>query len=211
LCAIKGVSVVKKFFVNPETGKLRKFRTFLVIVVGLFILGAIFGDGDSPEATSGNANNSTQQNAEVKKEDKVAKIGEKATAGKLAYTITKVQEKDVLSNALGSKKPGSGKYLIIDVTIENLDNEGRSVSEGMTWLEDKEGNKYEPDSSAFMYLGQANASSNSSLFDKINPKGKKEFKYVFDVAGSKEDYVFVGTGGFDLLDNGEVRIELKEQ
>jgi hypothetical protein len=202
---------MKKFFVNPETGKLRKFRTFLVMIVGLFVLGAIFGDGDTPEATSGNANNSTQQNAEAKKESKVAKIGEKATAGKLAYTITKVQEKDELSNALGSKKPGSGKYLIIDVTIENLDNEGRSVSEGMTWLEDKEGNKYEPDSSAFMYLDQANASSNSSLFDNINPKGKKEFKYVFDVAGSKEDYVFVGTGGFDLLDNGEVRIELKEQ
>lgn len=203
---------MKKFFIDPKTGKIRKLRTFIVVFIGLAIIGAALGEEDTTQQS--NSEQSTvqaegqeqEQKQEKKKEEKVYKIGDKVAAGKLVYQIESVEEKKSLKNVLGEKKPGSGTFLILTLTIENKDNENRTVSQAMTKLIDKEGNEYEPDTNAFMYLGQD--SSNNPFLDGINPKGKKTFKIVYDVAGKAEDYTFVGTGGFDLLDNGEARIKL---
>lgn len=207
---------MKKFFVNPETGKLRKFRTFLVAIIGLSILGNIFGD-DTEKSATADAEQTKEESKEVESKEEprakakpkkeIAKIGQPATAGKLVYTVNGVEEKKELKNILGSKKPGSGTFIILELTIENKDNEGRSISEAMTKLIDKEGNKYEPSSDAFMYMDDK--APEQSMFNNINPKGKKTFKVVYDVAGSATDYTFVGTGGFDLFDNGEAKIQLK--
>jgi hypothetical protein len=203
---------MKKFFVNPKTGKVRKIRTALVVIVGLGIIGNAFGDDTTSKpatTTTAEADQPTKKE-ETKAEpaEKFAKIGEPATAGKLVYTVNSVEEKKELKNALGSKQPGSGTFVILELTIENKDNEGRAISEAMTKLVDKDGNEFEPSSDAYMYMD--NNSSEQSMFNNINPKGKKTFKIVYDVAGSAEDYTFVGTGGFDLVDNGEAKIQLKK-
>mgnify|MGYP001232318130 CR=1 FL=1 len=201
---------MKKFFIDPKTGKIRKLRTFIVVFIGLAIIGVALGEEDTTQQSNSEqstvqAEEQKQEQKEQKQEEKVYKIGDKVAAGKLVYQIESVEEKKSLKNVLGEKKPGSGTFLILTLTIENKDNENRTVSQAMTKLIDKEGNEYEPDTNAFMYLGQ---NSNNPFLDGINPKGKKAFKIVYDVAGKAEDYTFVGTGGFDLLDNGEARIKL---
>lgn len=201
---------MKKFFIDPKTGKIRKLRTFIVVFIGLAIIGVALGEEDTTQQSNSEqstvqAEEQKQEQKEQKQEEKVYKIGDKVAAGKLVYQIESVEEKKSLKNVLGEKKPGSGTFLILTLTIENKDNENRTVSQAMTKLIDKEGNEYEPDTNAFMYLGQ---NSNNPFLDGINPKGKKTFKIVYDIAGKAEDYTFVGTGGFDLLDNGEARIKL---
>lgn len=201
---------MKKFFIDPKTGKLRKLRVFIVVFIGLAIIGVALGEEDTTQQSNSEqstvqAEEQKQEQKEQKQEEKVYKIGDKVAAGKLVYQIESVEEKKSLKNALGEKKPGSGTFLILTLTIENKDNENRTVSQAMTKLIDKEGNEYEPDTNAFMYLEQ---NSNNPFLDGINPKGKKTFKIVYEIAGKAEDYTFVGTGGFDLLDNGEARIKL---
>ncbi|GAA5345953.1 DUF4352 domain-containing protein [Planifilum fimeticola] len=201
---------MKKFFIDPKTGKLRKLRAFIVVFIGLAIIGVALGEEDTTQQSNSEqstvqAEEQKQEQKEQKQEEKVYKIGDKVAAGKLVYQIESVEEKKSLKNVLGEKKPGSGTFLILTLTIENKDNENRTVSQAMTKLIDKEGNEYEPDTNAFMYLEQ---NSNNPFLDGINPKGKKTFKIVYDVAGKAEDYTFVGTGGFDLLENGEARIKL---
>lgn len=185
---------MKKIFIG--CGSI--FAVFLLLGACVAVIGGGSDDtNNTPSAHSG-------------KEDQksVAKIGDKVEADKLAYQVESVEEKEELRNALGTKRPGSGKFLIVEVTVWNNDTEGRAVTESMTKLVDKDGNEFESSPDAMMYLeGQADQ---SALFDKINPKGKKTYKMVYDISGKASDYKFVGAGGLGFGSGSKVEILLQK-
>lgn len=91
---------MKKFFIDPKTGKIRKLRTFIVVFIGLAIIGAALGEEDTTQQSNSEqstvqAEEQKQEQKEQKQEEKVYKIGDKVAAGKLVYQIEKVEEKRV--------------------------------------------------------------------------------------------------------------------
>jgi len=103
-------------------------------------------------------------------------IGDTVPAGKFDYTVNGLSS----TNQLG-EEPFSmtteGEFLLVNVTIKNNDTEGRVMDTTMFTLRDSQGNEYDADPSAFMYLD----SQESFFLDNVNPGLARTGDIVFEV------------------------------
>ncbi|MGA8944188.1 MAG: DUF4352 domain-containing protein [Thermoactinomyces sp.] len=175
------------------------------IILSFIVLGvactALIGESLDTETTTTPAADSGQ---ETQKKIPVAKIGDKVKAGDVSYRVDKVEHKERLQNVFGSKKAGSGEFLVITVTVWNEGKEPITLDSSMTQLVDPSGAVYNYDSEAIMYLYE---DGETPLLEQINPNGEKQFLIAFDVAPDRE-YDFIGKNAL-LFSDAQVRIKLK--
>ncbi|MCC3379878.1 DUF4352 domain-containing protein [Paenibacillus farraposensis] len=163
---------------------------FWVIIVVL-VIGALGSKNNDPTKTAKTDSKTTESKAvsttasvdkkeEPKKEEapKMAKIGEAVQVGNLAVQANKASSKTTIGQNEFMQKKTADKYLVINLSIKNLDKEARTLDASMFKLIDAAGLEYEPMADADLYV---NDSGNMLFLAKINPGLTKTANVVFEV------------------------------
>ncbi|SDE50620.1 DUF4352 domain-containing protein [Glycomyces harbinensis] len=91
------------------------------------------------------------------------------TAGSLQQGLTEFGNTSLTKQA-------AGEFVVVDLTVENIGDEGRIFSDSLQLLYDTDGNEYSASSSVGMYLD-----GNDFWLVAVNPGDQIEGKIVFDV------------------------------
>ncbi|MNW32463.1 Telomeric repeat-binding factor 2 [compost metagenome] len=195
---------------------------FWVIVV-LFIIGGLNSKGSETEQASTNSTDAVAKTttavttpekkavpkAEPKKEEapKMAKIGEAVQVGNLAVQANKANSKNTIGQNEYLQKKTADKYIVINLSIKNLDKEARTLDSSMFKLIDAAGLEYEPMTDADLYV---NDSGNMLFLAKINPGLTKTANVVFEVPKDSKNFKLQADSGIgweagnrELIDIGK--------
>lgn len=163
----------------------------LFVILGLIILGNIFGSKDNTPSSSSavqtNAQGQAPQDAqEAQKESKLPEVktyslGDEIQAGDFNWKVTRFSTtkeigKDVMGNFFGKK--ADGIFLILDVEIENTGSSAKYLMNSFVKLVDAQNREFSPDTEAAFYIEPIGS---ALLFEQINPGIKKKGKIVYDV------------------------------
>ena len=160
----------------------------LFIIIGLSILGNLFGGNDtSPSPSNSNLQtNSEKQITTQTEEVKTYSIGDSIQAGDFTWKITKSSTtteigEDLAGTFFGEK--ADGIFIILDVEVENTGKSAKYLMDSYLKLVDDQGREFSPNSVAAIYL---KPQGSALMFEQVNPGIIKKGKIVFDVpAGLK--------------------------
>ncbi len=179
--------------------KINLKKTASIIAIAGFTFFAL-ASGDSD-----NGGSSTTSDAETVNTEQTVGIGEPLKTDYFEITVNKVDVKDRVStgNEFADLKPEKGnKYLIIDATFKNIDNESRMIMEGSVWI-NYNGQKYEFDSPEQVML-----EGWGTMLDQINPLTTKTTKLVYKLPSEITGTAFWQPGRSDddeLINLGEIK------
>tara|TARA_Y100000310_G_scaffold28745_1_gene27336 strand:+ start:464 stop:1066 length:603 start_codon:yes stop_codon:yes gene_type:complete len=155
----------------------------LFIIIGLAILGNLFGGNDtSPTPSNSNVQTNSQQQITTKTEEvKTYSIGDSIQAGDFTWKITKSSTateigEDLAGTFFGEK--ADGVFIILDVEVENTGNSAKYLMDSYLKLVDEQGREFSPNSAAAIYL---KPQGSALMFEQVNPGIIKKGKIVFDV------------------------------
>lgn len=122
--------------------------------------------------------------------EKTYKMNETVKVGDVEYKVLSKKSTKKIGNEYLNKK-AQEQYLIIEISIKNLDKEALTVSDDFFKLYNGE-NEYGTDTDAAIYL------DDNIIYEDINPgvtlKGKIVFDIPKEIAESKENILQVQTG-----------------
>ena len=168
------------------------YKRIWVWVLAIIIIIALASGGEDSEtpSTDQSSNSNTEQNAtteEVAQEEpateeaKTAKIGEPTTVGNVTFTVNGVEETTEINsgNEFIENATTSGKYIIVDVTVQNGKKESITINSSFFKII-ADGTEYDPttDGTVMMAMGDA---MNDFFLKQINPNLEKSGKVVFEV------------------------------
>lgn len=164
-----------------ETNQTQKKKMSLgrKILIGfgvLILIGIISNAGkNKKEKTAEKSSNSTEQ---VIEKQTGVKIGEILKTDYFDISVNKVDLTDRVNtgNEFSDLKPEEGnKYLIINTTFKNTDDESRMIIEGTVWI-NYNGKEYEFDKSEPVM-----AEGFGALLEQINPLTSKTTNLVYKI------------------------------
>ncbi|ALA12438.1 DUF4352 domain-containing protein [Paenibacillus larvae] len=164
----------------------KKWWFWLIVVVVIVAIAGANGKKDNQASVS----SSQEQSAE--KKEQTAKIGESTTVGKFEVTVNGIKENKTIGENEFLQKKTENQFLIVDVSVKNLDKDSRTIDTSMFKIIDDKGSEYSPLSDGDLYV---NSSENKMFLSKINPNIAKKGNVVFEmpegIAGLK---LQVGSG-----------------
>lgn len=171
---------------GKKKGILKRWWFWTIVIVVIIAIAASSGGGkDSTKQTTAPTTSTTKNSKEsTKKPTKSYKIGDTVTVGKMTYKINGMATDDRVGPKVLPTQ-ASGKYVILDVTVQNKGNESVTIDTSyFTLLQGKK--KFDADSEASMSANQGENGTikNSFFLQKLNPESKARGKVVFDVAPS---------------------------
>ncbi|MDD5457758.1 MAG: DUF4352 domain-containing protein [Candidatus Margulisbacteria bacterium] len=152
--------------------------------IAAFVFGVSSSDTNTPSASQVKTSEATQQ---------IAKIGDRVVAGDFAYTFngmttSKQIGEDVYGTFYGKK--ADGNFIILDVTIENVEKESKDILIGSyVKIIDDQGRKFEHDAMAEIYL-----KDEAFSFTQLQPGLPKRGKIVFDVPANINGKIDIASG-----------------
>jgi hypothetical protein len=175
---------------------MTKSKNILSALAILFFLFIAFGSGDDKQSTDSTSNNgnastdSTQNSSEGKVEQK--KIGDEISVDNFNYRVNWIKYKKNIGNEF-SNQEADGIYLIVDLSLVNVDKEEHTLDNSLFKLTDESGKEYESSSDGTTALEM---NGNKTLFLKqCNPNIQKEGLLCFEVP-QKGTYNLHLSGGF---------------
>ena len=180
---------------RKEKAKLnqRRMNGVLLAIVFIFFAGVISNMDDNETVEDPK---SDQVEAEDAKDDgvKIENVGQPVKLNNLTITVEGSEERTYLEGADETQ----GKIVLVQVTVQNDDNEARTIDDSMFQLT-AGGKTYEADTTLSRY-----ANDGSSLFfDKINPGLSLTANIAYEVPQN--------LSGYDVLVEGGVGTEAGEQ
>jgi hypothetical protein len=189
------IEEVKKIETNANQEPKKKgsgWKTLFFIIIGLAVIGAIFGNHSDTNAASSQAITSTvtptvssQAITSTVTPIPLAKIGDRVIVDDFAYTFNGMTTSTAIGEYLGGQFYGdqaNGIYLILDVTIENVGKESDNILIGSNVkIVDDQGRKYEHDSTAEYDLEIYLKQDTFMGIPQLQPGLPKRGKIVFDV------------------------------
>ena len=94
---------------------------------------------------------STPEKTEITPTPTIYNIGDRVVVGDMAYTVTNVRK----ANSVGDKYLGDeadGIFVIINMKIENLGKESKTISTSYVQIVDSQGRTFDSDSRSWIYL-----------------------------------------------------------
>lgn len=174
---------------------MTKYRNFFSTIAILFFLFIAFGSGDDKKSNNSSADNnvsadSTQNSAEQKTEQK--RIGDEISVGNFNYRVNSIKYRKSIGDEFSSQK-ADGIYLIINISLKNMDKEEHTLDNSLFKLTDESGKEYESSTEGTTALEMG---GNQTLFFKqCNPNIQKEGLLCFEVP-EKGTYDLHLSGGF---------------
>jgi hypothetical protein len=163
-----------------------------------FILIAAMSGGDTSTNTS-SSNGSTSNGSE--QVETSYGINDEVTVGDMKWTLTDAYIKTSLAGAFGGTETTQGQFVVINVTVENLGTDMKSMS-NLT-LVDSQGREFTNSSSSFKNLG----AEQLYILENLNPNLPFTFADVYEVPADAEGF-YVITGDLSLFGSKEANISL---
>lgn len=108
-------------------------------------------------------------------------IGDTVRAGEFDYTVNSVSSTKEIGEEPFSETT-DGEFLLVNVTIKNNDSEGRVMDSSMFSLLDSQGNEYDQDGGAAMFLDEG-----SLFLENVNPGMSRTGVIVFEIPEGLSD------------------------
>lgn len=204
---------------SDKSGRIRVLKTMgrvnsvkkALIIMGsvflgffLFVAACIGIVGEALETETVSNPEEATEDRKGKKKEKTAKIGDAVKVGSLRYTVKGTETVDAVKTSWGETfEPGSGEFLIVELTVENTGKKPITMDSTMTKLVDQDGNEYEYSVDASVQLW---GDTDDPFLENINPKGKKTFKIAYDVSPEGK-YSFLGSADLFGGDKAKIRLE----
>lgn len=185
--------------------KKKRFIIPIAFVAIMVIIQASSGGGsDGPEkVASGGDKTSSSDSKKVGTKSNPIKIGETIKLEGTQYTVKSVKTAaDVGSEFF--KETADGKYVIIDLTIENKKNETKTFSDSAAKFVTTDGKSYSADTDATVAL--MGTDGQPLFLEEMQPDLPKTGKLVFDVPPGKIKGGLLEVS--DLFGGGEAYITL---
>jgi hypothetical protein len=137
-------------------------------------------EAEDSEAESEEASDDTE-------EVETAKVGEPAEVADVTFTVNSVEETSEINsgNEFIDNVTTNGKFVILDVTVENGKNEAITIDSNYFKIITGEGTEYEPHSSGDVMMALGDEATDFFL-EQINPNLDKTGKVVFEVSDDVE-------------------------
>ncbi|SDB83415.1 protein of unknown function [Pelagirhabdus alkalitolerans] len=188
---------------------MKKILKWVAIAfVGLIVIGALLSDDDSEtaeteatdqqeteeaedEESSEEANDDSDDEVEEADESDdsddvtVAGIGDAATIADVTFTVNEVNTTEEITsdNEFIDPVTTSGKFVLIDVTIDNDKQESITINSSFFTLHDENGTEYDPSTDGGIMM---NLDDDDFFLEQINPGLDRTGTVVFEV-GSDVD------------------------
>jgi hypothetical protein len=156
----------------------------------------------NPEAQSSEATGQEEQ--QNQEEDETASIGEEVSVGDVSYTVTDAERVSQLEDPYGLDKPLTGNFVLVSFTFTNNGSDPATVSDIGMYLYDDEGNRYETDGNAALYLPE---DTNMFMLDRVNPGVSQEVQTLYEIPPDAPGLELEVTSG--LLSSETARIDLE--
>ncbi|ARU51094.1 hypothetical protein CBR64_05905 [Cellulosimicrobium cellulans] len=127
-------------------------------------------------------------------------IGVPVRDGKFEFTVTSVEPGVPSVGDQYLSQEAQGQYVLVRMTVKNIGDEAQMFTGGNQQLTDTEGRTHESDTTAAIYLGDAN-----SFLTDINPGNAVEGVVVFDIPA---DAVPATLSLHDSMFSGGVEVSL---
>ena len=124
--------------------------------------------------------------------DEIFKLNQDVPVGHFSYKASDFKYRESVGSSF-YRETADGLYLIVDMSIKNIDRESRYAVAQSCFLTDEDGYKYEPNSDASIAL--AMQGYNTFSLSTINPGITSKGILVFEVPRKDDYYLFV-PGGF---------------
>lgn len=168
-----------------------KILKVILAIVVLLVLLALLG-GSPEEQTTTTTQTKTTTTTEQPAAPVAAKqyaIGDRVEVGELAYTITGMRTAPLVgSNDFGAR--ADGIFMIVDMKIENLGKESKTISSSMMKAIDSQGRTFDSDNEAWAYL------ENNLFLKQAQPGLPVTGQVVFDVPAGETFSVEVSSGAW---------------
>lgn len=151
---------------------MKTWQIVLIVIGGLFLLGLIFGGGNSENETSSDSEE-VVENKQFQNTIQTYNLNEAFVIDNFQYNFKKVQSTD----SIGSKYFGeeaSGKFLIFNLEVKNIGNEAEYINNEI-YILDAQGREFSQDYDTWAYL------EDNFIFEELNPSLTKKGQIIFDV------------------------------
>lgn len=134
----------------------------------------------------------------------VASIGEEVTVGDVSYTVTDAERVTQLEDPYGIDEPLTGNFMLLSFTFTNNGSEPVTVSDLGMYLYDDQGNQYETDSDAALYLPEDTA---MYMLDRVNPGLSQDVQTLYAIPPDAEGFELEVSSGFFAAETARIDLE----
>lgn len=165
----------KSFFARHKV--LTVFLAIVALIVVVSVASSL-GGGDTTTGTAGTADTAggAQAPAAAAPEETVPGLGTAVRDGKLEFTVTAVEPGVTNVGDEFLSVDAQGQFVLVHVTVTNIGDAAQMFDASSQKLFDTQGREHSADSTAGIYLGDAN-----SFLNDINPGNSIQGVVVFDV------------------------------
>lgn len=160
-----------------KSSKISKvWKIIVTILIGILFLASL-GDSDKTKS-SATSSDSTEEQTASEEQPSYSKIGDEITVDNFVYRVNGVYFKKSIGNEFDTQT-ADGIYLIVDLSVKNLDKEEHTLDNSLFKLTDESGTEFESSIDASTALEM---NGNETLFLKqCPPKINKQGYIVFEV------------------------------
>jgi hypothetical protein len=161
--------------------------------------------------SSSSDNDTSSDDEEEEPETITHQIGDTFTVGEgdraIEYTINSAETYETIGGEFTQEEP-DGIFLVVQMELTNQGDESFSVSTAAYSALDSNGNSFDPDSGAGVYLDQdSRIEAEAISFDQLNPGLSTDGALVFDVPEDEEMRLRIEPTGW-LDDSASHDVEL---
>lgn len=169
------------------------FTGILAIIALIIVVNVGGGDGDGDQEAgdtenaeveaNNNENEATEDSEDNDEEVEKIKIGDPAEIEDVTFTVNSVEETDEISsgNEFVEDAETSGKFVILDVTVENDKDESITIDSSFFKIFTDEGKEHEASSNSDVLMAMGEDVDDFFIED-INPGIETDGKVVFEVS-----------------------------
>ncbi len=172
------------------------FWAIAVFILFIIIIGSSGGDTSTDSGSSGDEATSAPTEEQVS-----YGLNDEVTAGDVKWIVTDAYTAEVLDGAFTGKETTQGKFVVVNVTVENLGKDMKSMTS--LDLRDNQGREYTSSVTSFKNLG----AEQLYILENLNPNLPYTFADVYEVPKDAEGFT-LRVGDLSLFGNKEAFVEL---
>lgn len=150
----------------------------LAFIVLIVVIVAMSGGGDEDPVVTPGSGSATDAGSEPTDEGTTAAVGDTVALKGTSYKVTRVRIAQEVGGEF-NKSQADGRFVIVDLTLTNLEDEPATILEDAVRLVGGNGNEYTTDSDTF-----AAFDNQFTLLQEIQPDLPKKVVAVYDIPPS---------------------------
>ncbi|MEK7183593.1 MAG: DUF4352 domain-containing protein [Patescibacteria group bacterium] len=188
---------------HDTTGTKNWFARHKILSVlgGIILFFIIIGAASGGSSDTSSSNGSSGSNTDLQDAPVAYTLNDQVTVGDVKWVVTSATSKTSLAGAFGGTETTQGKFVVINVTVENLGKDMKSISN--LKLVDSQGREFTSSSKSYKNLG----ADQLYILQNLNPNLPYTFADVYEVPADAEGFSVV-VGDLAFFGSDEEKIGL---